>query len=577
MPTGTLEDLIELMESNDNQFDLDNSIEEAKLALEEEMKKKKLSNCHFEEMTWCLENIDFHRNWLKFDEIISAIQFNEQIKTQEFIQIVKCWTASLIGEGYASGTIQEAVRCLKHFLVLTKGFTETNTDELADTLIDMGKKSLMATCNSVLNFFDYYSDFSFDTDAYITLLYSVKPSWEDSVRLLPSSKDILIFSKVLEDYFSKNLTELEYLRWFPIWLWWNLTTLIPLRPSEYCKIKRECLFEKDGHFYINLPREKIKYNNKRNIQILDTIMISARLYRKIEEYIQRTDSYGKSKTLISYRSIPTILWESYHLSNTYKKRLSSDTYTLPIFREHLKSFYEKILLGEYNILLTGEDINVNRLFIKRQLLPGDTRHLAFMNLNRQGYHPVEIARLGGHSTLHSQNHYFNHIGNYVDLEILELITKVDLGSSNNQEGSEPQHEQSIGMSFIEKYILKPSNTDFKIKMIDGYCTDPHQNCKVEDCWECPSWRISQEEFMEKRNILEQKLTNTKTHLNEVIDNLKDIYRSIYTNTSSEFYSSDNPGIHKELINKSKRIDYAIRKYINLTKVKERIDSIGKER
>ncbi|MEB1808988.1 MAG: hypothetical protein LPK26_17155 [Bacillaceae bacterium] len=583
---GTVNIMDELInkvqEYNEKSFDLKDSIEESKAILENEMYRNDLSDCQFEQEKWFLENVlEAKKLSIDFNRIREVIQFNQEMNTEQFIDIVKCWTASLIDEGYSALVVEVMINSgLRQFMTLTKGLTSINEEEFVDEFNNFSERRKRTICTSALNFLDYYSGYSSANDEFVSLLYSVKPSWEEHRRLLPPSKDILIFSKVLQDYFSKELSEQEYLRWFPVWLWWNLTSLIPMRPSEYCTIERNCLIPKDGGFYIKLPRHKQK-QNKRKIQILDTIKIPEHLYRKIEEYRERSDRYGKTDTLISYRSIPSIVHEKLSSKNIYvNQRINPNKFTINIFRFLLNSFYEYIVFGEYKVSFSDkEDSDNDRLSITRKLRSGDTRHLAFINLHRQGYHATEIARLGGHVSIYTQGHYFNHVQKSVDLEILDLIQSFDLDRySEKISEKESKQEHSISISFIEQFILRPPKTDFRRKMKDGYCTFEEQKCPVEDCWECTEWwRISEEEFSEKQHILAQKLNDSKSDIEAVIENLQNLYKGIYKFGKDDFFSSDNSAIRKELINKSKRIDNAIRKYVSLIKVKERIVGSGDKR
>lgn len=150
-----------------------------------------------------------------------------------------------------------------------------------------------------------------------------------------------------------------------------------------------------------------------------------------------------------------------------------------------------------------------------------------------------------------------------------MIANADI---NSFETTFSKNELSLGTTFVEEYILRPVNTKFRRKMEDGFCTDPLQNCKVEDCWECNSWRISYDEYMMKKHVLEEKMKIRRTSLDEVIENLKELYKTIYSNIGyDEYYSVDNPELRKSLISKSKRIEEAVSNYINLAKVSERID------
>jgi hypothetical protein len=556
-----------IQEYNDNQYDLKHSIEESKTILEVEMSHHSLSNCVFEENHWYIEDpLQSLRYKIDFDEIKDIIRFNKDL-LPNFIDIIKCWTASLIETNSALFIKHMIGEGLRNFFILTKGLTLKNKDHLFDdfSIMSTGRKQLL--CISALNFCDYYSEID---EEFIIILHDLKKSFDvkGNARLLPPSKDILIFSKVLEEYFSNTISNYEYLKWFPIWLWWNLTTIIPLRPSEYCLIDRNCLFKKNGAFYIKLPRKKLKKVNGRQIQRISEVYIPERLYNKIEEYIQRTEEYGKTDTLISYYSIPESWYDGYKPNRHQGKKLNPNKFSLPIFRTLLNSFYEQIVLNSW---FGNQSESDNFIQDIQRVRPGDTRHIAFINLKRLGYHPVEIARLGGHTHLQSQEFYFNHISSFVDLEIMELVTNTDL----NEHRNDAKHDNQLGSAFVEKYILRPTMSTAKIKLDDGFCTDPIQNCKVEDCWECNSWRISQEEFISKKHILIDKMKKSQSHINEVVENLKKLYQSIYSNMrNDEFLSELNPEIKKQLINYSKRIDDAVYKHINLLKVKERIDNIG---
>lgn len=81
----------------------------------------------------------------------------------------------------------------------------------------------------------------------------------------------------------------------------------------------------------------------------------------------------------------------------------------------------------------------------------------------------------------------------------------------------------------------------------------------------------------KKHILAEKIRDSRSEIQEVIENLKKLYESIYTLGRDEFYSSHNSEIRKELVGKSRYIDEAIRKYVSFIKVKERIVSNGDQR
>lgn len=559
--------LIDLEEFSESMFDLENSVEEAKNILQEKMNESPINQCNFEDNIWYLHyKTTSNRRIINFDQIKELSVFNTELRDMEFLTIIKCWVSNLLNS-YSVPLVSTYTLGIMKFLKITKGLTNINIEDISDDFSTLNEGTKAVIVLSSLNLLDYFSDLE-KYEEILSLLYELKKQYniEKKVRILPSSRDILVFSRIVEDFFSKELTEKQYLRWFPIWFWWKVTNLIPMRPSEFCNISRDSLKELNGNYYIQLPRIKQKKVNSNRIQIVDKVYIPHDFYQKLEEYKQITEKFGFTDTFITYESIPL------NSNNKYSK-IDRTKFSYAILNYTLASFYEHIVFGEYHIQFNPNNSEETEFqYITRKLRLNDTRHLAFINMKRQGYHPVEIARMGGHTSIRSQEHYFNHIQNYVDLEILELITNTDLDSYSNLIKDK---SISLGMDFINKYVLRPTNTGFQRIMTEGYCTDKEQRCMDEDCWGCDHWRISMEEFIQKQHILEQKMKERKSYLNETIDNLKKLYKAIYENIGKdEYYTSENVEIKKQLINHSKYIEKAVHKYINLYKVKERIDNSG---
>lgn len=211
---------------------------------------------------------------------------------------------------------------------------------------------------------------------------------------------------VVEDYFKSDLSDEHYRKYFCIYLWWNLTTIIPLRISEFCDIKRNNLIEVDDGFLLKLPRKK---QNNRRIQVIDSILIPKRLAEAINAYKNSTDKYGNTSTLISYLSLP---FQKHNLD----QKINSESFDSNIFSYVLKDFYDEIVCKRYGFKIMEQEevkaveqgLSLNKV-INRKIRPNDTRHFAFLNLMTQGYHPVEIARLGGHVSIYSQYHYHQHL------------------------------------------------------------------------------------------------------------------------------------------------------------------------
>lgn len=167
-------------------------------------------------------------------------------------------------------------------------------------LEDYSSSTINKKAAVIIEFFDY-SSVSLN-DEYlklVTLQYNSSLNSKDLSRIIPSSHDILKFALIVEDFFKNHIDLSYYLRYYPIYLWWNLTNIIPLRISEFCLIKRDCLTNTKEGYLLELPR--MKERMKRDIRY-DQIIISNELAYSILEYQEKTKNFGESKTLINYIS-----------------------------------------------------------------------------------------------------------------------------------------------------------------------------------------------------------------------------------------------------------------------------------
>lgn len=235
-------------------------------------------------------------------------------------------------------------------------------------------------------------------------------------RSLPNSLDILNFHNYLDKFFNDtNIPKELKLLYRPIQIWWKLTNIIPMRPTEYCtKLLRDCLLKKeeDGEYYIKINR--VKERNSNRFPVKKEFRLDKELAEIMLEYIDDTNDFGHTETLFSYRGVDYLRKEVQKLGHATQSALGQKNdpnyFTRGNFANLLDSFYEVV---------------IHQLFkdssYTRQINPGDTRHFAFFSLLMQGLSPVEIALLGGHSTLEMQVNYQNCIEYYIGTELYEFL------------------------------------------------------------------------------------------------------------------------------------------------------------
>lgn len=536
---------------NDYHFNYQDSIDVAKNILRDYNVLGKNNGDVYKSSIWFIESLRLNTylriDFNKLSPFLTAVSSKER---DYYNDLLRCWVASLI-DMYSVETVGRYFWALGKFVKLTNNLKNLNPHEL---ILEFQEYSLYAQsqiCNSLNNLIDYTDRAFLDKSTEVIKLIKLFTSdfkKDYRARVIPKTKDILVFSNVFNDFFSAELKESDYFKWMPIFFWWKLTNIIPIRPSEFAQLNRDCLKNKDNKHYLILKRIKSNQNSKVN-SYQSEFLIPDYLSKEMKKYLNMTSKFNEQDTFISYESV---IW-AFDLD---EENITRRRFTNIKFRRVLNEFYDQIVFERYGVSFQnngGYALNVDK-----KLLPGDTRHLAFINLKRQGYHPTEIARIGGHSTLRSQEHYFSHVNNLIDLEILSLITKADIDLSSS----------AIDPSFIDDHILKPVSKSYKLKLKDGYCTDPEMNCRVNDCWECEHWRISADEFHLKQKVLELKISKKQSELNIVLKSMKDLYRGIYRNLEEDVIAIDIDNHERSLLHQhSIKIDQVVKTYVDLNKLK----------
>src|SRR5699024_12053640 len=101
-------------------------------------------------------------------------------------------------------------------------------------------------------------------------------------------------------------------------------------------------------------------------------------YHLLINYIELTEEYGESETLISYRSL-------IYADNSGRRELQKrdlDSFNKNNLEKLLKRFYKEVINEYYQI-------NVP---FNQSLSPNDTRHISFVSLMIEGISPIEISR-----------------------------------------------------------------------------------------------------------------------------------------------------------------------------------------
>jgi hypothetical protein len=538
-------------------FNVETSIIEAKRRLKDiEIQEGNIKELHFEDDTWVLINHLTKNNiFIKFDDIEDIVTFNKELDIEKFKNILKCWVVQFFDDHTASW-VRTCFNNLKKSISISNGFHMEFAEKLKTEFSQSGfsDKHIAKTIEVIYNFFDFSQiDSAFHYIDTFSSLYD-NLSRHDNIRKIPSSKDVMNFSQKLDKWFlstKSSLNTAELITYYPLVIWFKLTTIIPMRPSEFCRIARNAVTTTENKHYIKLPRIKQK-KSSHNVQIVDEFLISEDIYNLIYDYIELSNQYGHTETLISYRAIIDVM-------ETKRPPQNKDYFTNNSLTKLLKNFYVEILQDGMGLKINfddGTDVKKDEELqeghihydINRVLRPGDTRHIAFVSLMLQGYDQVEIARLGGHTTLSAQQHYISHMEFWIDSEVQTLSENFENIIQNRINGIYHPEALSVFDRLIDESWIESDIDNKQYEKLDlGYCSDESMPCPTFDdlytgCYFCKHWRISLDELERNKDIILREVSETFYGLKDSIAILTQLYKENDLNEIGEI----SPSLRNEI-------------------------------
>ena len=255
------------------------------------------------------------------------------------------------------------------------------------------------------------------------------------------------------DRFWVSAAEPAKLFYFPMFLWWNLTAILPLRPTEFLMMPRDCLACSGDENFITVRRTRLKGGNSRITYSIDgdfekkLYPVSWKLAKEIKWYQDLTNGMHPSPIGALFRREASSYYEQ------WDKRAAI---TLPYGYMNL-SFALKVFYRE--ALSERNDISMIHL--------GDTRHIAMMNLIISGGSPTVCMELAGHEDIDVSSNYYANMANLVECATYEMYRKGKKGSQMLVQGQrEYQFVQPDGLTRVK----------------DGWCrSSRRKGLGVEDC------------------------------------------------------------------------------------------------
>lgn len=470
------------------------------------------SKTNYEDDVWYTtdeyKNVGFH---FAFDEV-SYKRYEGILKMplEKFILYVKAYIISLFGKN--------ALTTMNEFLLDIRKIIKTTPEEV------------LYGYNTISIFSPHHcSDFfsmlpNADTSEEIDELIDSMELYADAnlskqqkkQRVLASIDTYLIFDEIIKDYWNSNITEGERLFYYPLYLWWNITGPITLRPREFLLTKRDCLEYRDGNYYMTLRRNWIKGSGRsvsykiENDYIEDTIKIPMKLGREIEQYLQLTAKYAET-------DIKTLFVTDPHYNKWFRKTGKKNRYlTYTNMNTILKVFYDEVICGKYGYTVVQKKIDspLNDKEICNIHL-GDTRHIAFINSVMEGLPLSTVMVLAGHTNIDTSSHYFSNMKTFIECKVFQQHRKMMAGKEGykiSKTAFFPSHSKSVNLSAGKCY-----SNSFLNGSIDDCLKAKGDNGEIGYCPNCIYYRKDGCSYYSNDDIYKKQINNDCVALRKAIN------------------------------------------------------------
>lgn len=478
-------------------------------------------------------------HWIVVDKYLT--RRNLHFTSQQFSHALKAYLLIKLDVEASVNNLQANITMLHKAIRLSNGFDKNYLESFSEEVGLLKFQERTRLSLQVINFLDFIN-------------HPYKEQFENSVkpfikyrfnnRNLPPYKDVLFFDEVMQDFINTSSRE-KKLKYYPVVLWWKLTTVLPLRPREFCLLKYNCISQDENKYLITVPRKKQKYESFSDIDIEDTFEINPEVFNLIKYYQSHTkERRSQFHHLFTYETYAT-----FHKNARPKQYTRNPNLFLnSSFELILNHFYKHVVKKKYN--------NKNI----KQIAPGDTRHFAICNMMLQGFNMLSIAKLAGHRRLRAQRNYWNHIDFFVQSYVYVL--------SENNRMNKMDTKSSFSLIDTLKKTRIYEKEDFKeLQKVDyGYCMDSSFPFNCTECAHCEFFYFHPEDYNKGITWLTEQSNNLDIRINENISYLKSLFENIktkihpktgsYSLVDQEEINSTTTTI-KHLSNKKALIDAAI--------------------
>ena len=387
------------------------SIEDAESIFEQFKHKRVIRNdCSFEDDEWHLTD-EYENRGLYFDFSIGTYNkwykeiFNMELA--DFVLYVKAFLCVLLGK--------KCLSYLAQFLLDIKHLVKTPAPSLCEAF----NKVTFINTNLVSDFLKLLPDAAEKREEFLEEFDNMSRAayGHGNQRELADYMSYFKFDRILTEYWNSELSDSDRRFFFPLYVWWKVTAVIPLRPRELLLTPRDCIYQDGDMYYLRLRKNMLKGN----LELKDVtytidgdyvvcpIHIPDELAFELINYINMTSDYDATDLYTLFVTDPH--YDFFGQAKNRRSRFLTYTNMSTILRQFYKTVisdiygYSVIYDRDPSVLLADDEISYIHL--------GDTRHLSMINLVAEGASPTAAMILAGHASIYTSEHYYTNIREYI--------------------------------------------------------------------------------------------------------------------------------------------------------------------
>ncbi len=435
------------------------------------------ADCEFESDSWTVKtgitysSVKFKMTEIEYQKVRKGGVI--QLGYEEFGCALRCYAVIELRR-LISMSVGMMVNDIEVFLKVSKGFS---TSFIPKVMNDEDFNNKAINIERLLKFLDFIG---VELDIrYIDQLEVVLDKYKVNMSARLKNRKLPLFSDAFkaDDYMQQAIEYLsddEFEKFFPIVLWWKLSTIIPMRSTEIIATVKDCLCGEQEENKMIVSRSVLKGKTRTSFKHtfeecyrLQKIKVSSEVISLIQRYNSIVDEFdGDRRFLISKKSIMK------YIPNMKSARvLERELFRYSHFRLNVDTFYQEILYGKYGLNVVGKkEDELNDGEIQRFNIM-DTRHFAIINMVLMGFEPYTIKEIAGHEAIQSSYHYFSHVEEFVQCYVISMAKRKALKKEVAEKNlvldatySNLQREQ------INKHVQKLKLYTKKYKTVDdGLC------------------------------------------------------------------------------------------------------------